>query len=110
MGEDFVTDYLQSGLITIFANLAPLLIIWIFKIPARLSENSEATKNLTKATTELNSTISGLATSLERLERRVDVTDRLLSDIVGHPIDSGVIAEDRTKYPPVKRRRASDVD
>lgn len=69
------------------------VVVFLFKLPGVLKKNTEAVEKLTGCVAELTDMV-------HMNEKRHDVADRLLSDVLHHPIDTEQISKDFSKYPP----------
>lgn len=79
-------------------------ILWLFKIPKTLLETSKTIEILTTRLSDLTISVQMLVHSCDRLEKRMDITDRVISDMIQQSYDSKIISEDKSKYPQVKKR------
>lgn len=78
-----------------------------FRVPRLFSDMSQAVDSLNKSVSALRMAVDALKVSCDSLERRAEVTDRILSDLIGEPLDSQVVAKDGTKYPRIHHHRKS---
>jgi hypothetical protein len=77
---------------------ASVFILFWCKLPQTLTRLTENVEHLGKSLGVLNE-------SVESLEKRMQVTDRIFSDILARPIDTDIISKDGTKYPPGMHRK-----
>lgn len=100
--------WIELILAPIAANLLLIAVLYFFKVPKLFQTLADGLQTLTESVSSLKSAVEVLNQSCQSLQRRAEVTDRILSDIIGQPLDSEVVAKDGTKYPKIRKRRATD--
>lgn len=83
------------------------LIVWGFKLPHLLRDNTEAIKKLTDKVDVIIKDIEHAQVEIQISHRRHDVVQQVLSDVIGEAIDTKKIADDYKFYPQIKIKRNS---
>jgi len=94
-----MNDMLVATLSPIISGIVLAIIIYWFKIPYLLKENTSAINLLTIRMQEIVMNIDLAHRKLDLHEKQLGISQRLFSDILDHPIDTAKIAEDASQYP-----------
>lgn len=87
-------------------------IIWAFKLPALLKDNTDAIRGLTAKVEDLFNELDGVHKKIDHHSSQLSVQNKMWSDLLETPIDTGRIATDFEHYPSsavfsrIKRRDA----
>lgn len=94
---------LSSELISpIVSALILAAILYWFKLPQLLRDNTEAIKRLTEKVTDLFSDVQSAHNKIAEHQRRHEISQKLFSDILQHPVDTLHSSMDFDKYPPTR--------
>ena len=74
-------------------------IIWVFKLPALLKDNTDAIRELTSKVEDLFNELDGVHRKLDHHTSQLSVQNKLWSDLLEVPVDTGKIAHDFEHYP-----------
>ena len=90
----------------IVSSLVIAAILWFFKLPQAIKENTKAIQDLTLIVQRLSSDVELTHLRLDENERRHDITQQIISDIIDENIDTRSISKEFSKYPTLQNFRA----
>lgn len=89
---EYILSHSISGIVIAF-------VLWASKLPQRLKENTDAVSNLTTKVNEIHEEVLKAKSQIDLNQKRHDITQKIISDIIDENIDTRKIIDDYQSYP-----------